>query len=103
MVLVINSAFIAVLYVIAMGIANGSHQIVQGVIWAHYYGRSRLGRIQGPAMMIGICGTAIGPFPLALLHDLSGSYSTGILVMMSLPILSLISIFLARPTVQKGE
>jgi len=93
----INSVLIAVLYVLAMGIANGSHQIVQGVIWAHYYGRNRLGSIQGPAMMIGICGSAIGPFPLALLHDLTGSYSTGMLLMMSLPILSLVSIFFARP------
>ena len=94
---VINSVFVAVLYVLAMGVANGSHQIVQGVIWAHYYGRNRLGRIQGPAMMIGICGSAIGPFPLALLHDMTGSYSFGMLLMTSLPILSLLSIFFARP------
>lgn len=94
---VINSVFVAVLYVIAMGIANGSHQIVQGVIWAHYYGRNRLGRIQGPAMMIGISGAAIGPFPLALLHDLTGTYATGMLLMMALPALSLVSIYFARP------
>ena len=75
----------------------GSHQIVQGVIWAHYYGRNRLGRIQGPAMMIGISGAAIGPFPLALLHDLTGTYATGMLLMMALPALSLVSIYFARP------
>ena len=103
LVFVINSTFIAVLYVIVMGIANGSHHIVQGVIWAHFYGRNGLGRIQGPAMMIGISGAAIGPLPLALLHDLSGSYSTGILLMMSLPILSLVSIILARPSTQAGQ
>ncbi len=95
---VINSAFVAIVYVIIMGVANGSQQIVQGVIWAHYYGRHGLGRIQGSAMMIGICGSAIGPFPLALLHDETGSYSVGLLVLISLPVLSLISIFFAHPT-----
>jgi len=95
---VIDSVFVAVLYVIIMGIANGAQHIVQGVIWAHYYGRHRLGRIQGPAMMMGICGSAVGPFPLALFHDATGSYSFGLLVMVSLPVLSLISIVFAHPT-----
>ena len=95
---VINSTFVAVLYVLIMGVANGAQHIVQGVIWAHYYGRHRLGRIQGPAMMMGICGSAVGPFPLALLHDVTGSYSFGLLVMTSLPVLSLISVFFAHPT-----
>ena len=95
---VMNSAFVAVLYVIIMGVANGSQQIVQGVIWAHYYGRHRLGRIQGTGMTIGICGSAIGPFPLALLHDATGSYSVGLLVLTSLPVFSLISILFAHPT-----
>ena len=99
--LVIDSAFVAVLYVIIMGVANGAQQIVQGVIWAHYYGRHRLGRIQGPAMTIGICGSAIGPFPLALLHDVTGSYTFGLLVMISLPVLSLISILFAHPTASR--
>ena len=98
---VMNSAFVAVLYVIIMGVANGAQQIVQGVIWAHYYGRHRLGRIQGPAMMIGICGSAVGPFPLALLHDVTGSYTFGLLVMISLPVLSLISILFAHPTASR--
>jgi MFS family permease len=98
---VMNSAFVAVLYVIIMGVANGAQQIVQGVIWAHYYGRHRLGRIQGPAMTIGICGSAIGPFPLALLHDVTGSYTFGLLVMISLPVLSLISILFAHPTASR--
>ena len=95
---VMNSAFVAVLYVIIMGVANGSQQIVQGVIWAHYYGRHQLGRIQGTGMTIGICGSAIGPFPLALLHDATGSYSVGLLVLTSLPVFSLISILFAHPT-----
>jgi MFS-type transporter involved in bile tolerance (Atg22 family) len=49
-------------------------------------------------MTIGICGSAVGPFPLALLHDATGSYTFGLLVMISLPVLSLISILFAHPS-----
>ena len=93
----INSIFLAVLYVLVMGIAGGFHSIVQSVIWAHYYGRHRLGRVQGSAMTIGICGSAIGPFPLALFHDATGTYTAGMVAMMVLPALSLLSIGFARP------
>ena len=92
-----NSTFVAVLYIFVLGCAGGSHAIVQGVIWAHYYGRHRLGRVQGSAMTIGICGSAIGPFPLALFHDATGTYTAGMVAMMVLPALSLLSIGFARP------
>ena len=70
--LVINSTWMAVLYVVGMGVTGGMQRIVQGVIWAHHYGRDGLGRVQGSAMMVGITGAAIGPLPLALFHDLTG-------------------------------
>jgi MFS family permease len=97
MAVAINSIFLAVLYVLVTGIASGAHVIVQGVIWAHYYGRHRLGRVQGPAMTIAICGSAAGPLPLALFHDVTGTYTAGMVAMMVLPALSLLSITLARP------
>ncbi|MDP6548742.1 MAG: MFS transporter [Dehalococcoidia bacterium] len=93
----IDSIFFAALYIVVLGIAGGFHSVVQGVIWAHYYGRHRLGRIQGTATTIGICGSAVGPLPLALLHDMTGTYTAGIVVMVALPVLSLVSITLARP------
>ena len=96
--ILINSAFVAVVYVVVMGIAGGSYMVVQGVIWAHYYGRHRLGEVQGSAMMISICGSAIGPLPLALFHDLTGTYTLGMLAMMALPVISLISLASASPT-----
>ena len=95
--ILINSAFVAVVYVLVMGVAGGSYMVVQGVIWAHYYGRYRLGEVQGSAMMISICGSAIGPLPLALFHDLTGTYTLGMLAMMALPVISLISLWSAHP------
>jgi cyanate permease len=97
MSMVVNSLWMAVVYVFTMGVAGGSQRIVQGVTWAHYYGRFGLGRVQGSATMLGITGAAIGPFPLALFHDLTGNYDLGIMVMMALPVLSIVTVVLARP------
>ncbi len=95
--LVLSSTWMAILYVTAMGVTSGTQRIVQGVIWAHYYGRFGLGRMQGSAMMVGISGEAIGPLPLALFRDLTGNYDLGIVVMATLPILSILAITLGHP------
>ena len=95
--LVVNSVWMAALYVAGMGIAGGSQRIVQGVIWAHYYGRFGLGRVQGAAMMVAITGAAIGPLPLALFRDLTGNYDVGVMVMAALPLLSIALVTLGHP------
>ena len=97
LVVAADSVFMAVVYVLVMGVAGGAHHIVQGVIWAHYYGRHGLGRVQGSAMTINFCASAIGPLPLAIFHDLTGTYTLGVLVMMALPVLSLLALVKARP------
>ena len=93
----IDSPFMAVVYVLVMGVAGGCHHIVQGVIWAHYYGRHGLGRVQGSAMTINFCASAVGPFPLAVFHGLTGSYTLGMVLMMALPVLSVAALVRARP------
>ena len=95
--LVVNSPWMAVLYAAGMGVTGGSQRIVQGVIWAHYYGRWGLGRVQGAAMMAGITGAAVGPLPLALFRDLTGSYDVGVIVMAALPLLAIATVLLGRP------
>ena len=97
MSMLVSSLWIAVVYAFTMGVAGGSQRIVQGVTWAHYYGRFGLGRVQGSAMMLGITGAAIGPFALALFRDLTGNYDLGIMVMTVLPVLSIAAVVLARP------
>ncbi len=97
MSMVVTSLWIAVIYVATMGVAGGSQRIVQGVTWAHYYGRFGLGRVQGSAMMVTITGAAIGPFPLALFHDLTGNYDVGIMAMALLPVLSIAAVVLGHP------
>lgn len=93
----VNSVAMAVVYVLVMGVAGGTHHIVQGVIWAHYYGRHGLGKVQGSAMTINFCASAIGPLPLAIFHDMTGTYTAGIVVMMALPLLSILALAKAKP------
>ncbi len=56
------------------------------MIWAHYYGRVGLGRVQGPATMVMISSAALAPLPLAAFRQLSGDYSLGLLIMASIPV-----------------
>ena len=58
---VMDSLFLAVIYVAMMGISAGSYIIVMNTIWAWRYGRHGLGRIQGPAMTLSLCASAVGP------------------------------------------
>ena len=93
----INSLLVAVVYVVMMGVSSGSYIIVHSTIWAHYYGRHGLGRIQGPAMTLSVCASAVGPLPLAMFQDLTGTYTIGMIVMMALPVLSLPILLFTRP------
>ncbi len=92
-----DSLLVAMAYVVMMGISSGSYMIVHSTIWAHYYGRHGLGRIQGPAMTLSVCASAVGPLPLAMFQEFTGTYTLGMLAMMALPVLSLVVLFLTRP------
>jgi uncharacterized RDD family membrane protein YckC len=60
--------------------------VVNGVIWAHYYGRRGLGAVQGPATMVSISAAALAPLPLAALQQLFGGYALGLGVMAIIPV-----------------
>ena len=92
----INSLYVALVYIVIMGISSGSFMIVHSTIWAYYYGRHGLGRVQGPAMTLSLCASAAGPLPLAMFRDFTGTYTLGMIAMMALPVLSLAVIFFTR-------
>ena len=66
--LLIDGAVAATLYASILGTGSGVQRIVQSVIWAHYYGRRGLGRVQGSATAVMIMMSAIGPLPLAAIE-----------------------------------
>lgn len=76
----------AVAYSVLLGSAAGTQGVAAGMIWAHYYGRAGLGRVQGPATMVMISAAALAPLPLAAFRQLSGDYALGLLVMAAVPV-----------------
>lgn len=93
----VSTVATAVAYSVLLGAAAGSQGVVAGMIWAHYYGRAGLGRIQGPATMVMISAAALAPLPLAAFRQLSGDYSLGLLVMAAIPIACAIMALLFDP------
>ena len=87
----------AILYTITLGAAGGIQGVTTGVVWAHYYGRQGLGKVQGTAAMINIGSAALAPLPLASLQQASGSYALGLMLMTALPILCGILTLTIRP------
>jgi hypothetical protein len=71
---------------VLLGAAAGTQGVAAGMIWAHYYGRAGLGRVQGPATMVMISAAALAPLPLAAFRQLSGDYALGLLVMAAIPV-----------------
>lgn len=87
----------AAVYAAVLGVSGGVQQLVSGVTWAHFYGRRGLGRVQGAAATVTITGAAIGPLPLAVMQSLTGSYTAGLALLATLPVLAVITIAFARP------
>jgi len=95
--LVIDSIPGAMAYGALIGLSSGMSMVVGQTIWAHYYGRAGLGKVQGSAMMIGVAASAVGPLPLAWLEAQFEGFGPGIVVLMALPVASIVGIALARP------
>lgn len=97
MLAVAQSAALVVVYAAMLGAASGTQGVVSGTTWAHYYGREDLGKVQGPASMVMISGAALAPLPLASLHQFSGDYTLGLVVMAAIPLACAVMALLFDP------
>jgi hypothetical protein len=86
----------AVGYGLLLGIAVGGGATAGGVVWANYYGRRYLGSIRGVEGTIKMLAAALGPLPLAVAHDQSGSYLPGFLAFALLAALAAAAALAAR-------
>lgn len=94
----VTTPLAAVLYTLTLGSVAGTQSVIGGVIWAHYYGRTGLGAVQGTAATITISAAALGPLPLAALQGITGTYTLGLLTLAGLPVLSAIILACYRPS-----
>ena len=93
----ISSTWHAFVYGAMIGICSGFLITTLVVLWPNYYGRLHLGSIRGTATASMVVFAALGPLPFGWIFDLTGSYSSAILVFLALPVACAIAALLAHP------
>jgi sugar phosphate permease len=94
---VISTPWQAYVYGALLGACGGFLITTMAVIWPNYYGRQHLGSIRGVTTASMVVFAALGPLPFGRVFDLTGSYSTAILIFLALPVACAIAALLARP------
>ena len=85
----------AVVYAVVFGINNGVTMTYFTFLWPRFFGRKHLGSIQGMGQMVGVIGASLGPLPLAIAVDHSGSYDATLRGLAILPVLlAVVALFL---------
>lgn len=78
------------------GAGLGGSQVLQELIWAHYYGRVSLGTVRGLGIFIShTIGAAGAPF-FGFLHDVTGSYTSSFVLFVIAVLISAFSILWVR-------
>ena len=73
---------------ILFGAGIGGILTMVPVAWANYFGRAHFGAIRGITLPAQVGGQAIGPLAAGVLHDLNGSYASGLAVFTVLSLLA---------------
>lgn len=90
-------------YGVVLGLNQGFLMNLNQVVWPTYFGRKNLGSIKGVANFGMMASAALGPLPLALSIDQTGSYTVGLIAYMILPPLcGLAAILAGRPRSPKS-
>ncbi len=85
LLLQVSEPWHAYVYGALLGLNMGFLMNVLQSIWPTYFGRRHLGTIRGVTNFGTMSAAALGPLPLALAFDISGSYTFGLVVYMILP------------------
>jgi len=86
----------AIIYAVVFGLTNAAIHAHYVFMWAHYFGRRRIGELQGFAQMIGIFGASLGGMPLGWAFDRFGSYSGTLMALAILPLIAAVLCMLIR-------
>jgi len=80
----VHSFLSAAIFMLVLGLGLNMQSVTLNVIWVKYFGRLHLGSIRGAAAVFGVIGSALGPLPFGLSYDLTGSYTTIIIIVAGL-------------------
>jgi sugar phosphate permease len=87
----------AIVYGITSGLTIGGYVALAPLIWSNYFGRAHLGAIRGAFAPLAMLGGASGPWLIATIHDTTGSYRPGWIVLLSAWLIAALLIYLAKP------
>ena len=94
----LTSFWFILLFGVTMGLISGLYRVIMSVLWANYFGRLHLGSITGIAQTIAVGGSALGPLPLGIAHDMFGNYQGVFLWCTILPLIfGIANIFVGKP------
>lgn len=99
LILFMSESWQAFLYGGLLGLAVGVLMNSTTSIWPDYFGRKHLGTIRGIAQFATMAASAAGPLPLAIVFDVTGSHTLGLIVFALLPLLGVVAALAAtRPS-----
>ena len=91
----VDGPFLGYVSAVLFGAGIGGILTMIPVAWANYFGRAHFGAIRGITLPAQVGGQAMGPLAAGVLHDLTGSYASGLT---AFAVLSLIAAGLALVT-----
>jgi MFS family permease len=87
------------LFVLFNGLAWGIRGPIQAAMRADYFGATSFGKIMGFSSLIVMLGMVIGPILAGVVRDMTGSYTTGFVILAALAGLGSVWFYLAKPPV----
>lgn len=100
--LVATNVFVAILFGLIWGTANGIERIAMNIVWPNYFGRKHLGSINGVGVTMVVLGSSLGPLPFGVGYDLFHNYTVILLFVLILPIIGVICALIAKKPVKKS-
>jgi MFS family permease len=81
------------------GVAQGVEVTAMSATFPRYFGRVHLGKIRGGAAAVTVMGSSLGPFLLGVIYDRTGTFETGLWIMIGAHLaISLVLPFATRPS-----
>lgn len=95
-----TSVWMAHLYSVQFGIAQGLLVAVNNTYWARYFGRDHLGQIRSRVWTATVASCAIGPYLMGVSFDYFGSYGPSLALFVALVTFGFFTALFATPPTQ---
>jgi len=96
-VLFVHDPGTLVLFALAYGLSNGAKESIDAVVWADYFGREAVGAIRGASRPFVVGSGAFGTFVGGLAYDLTGAYTSAMILFAALALFGVGASFAATP------